>query len=42
MKKLINWIKGLFCRKKSTSKKVLEKTAVKGRFKKKAVRKAKK
>lgn len=42
IKKLINWFKGLFCRKKSTSKKVLEKTAVKGKFRKKTARKSKK
>jgi len=42
LRKLINWIKRLFCRKKIAEKKVLEKTAVKGKFKKKTARKGKK
>ena len=42
IKKLIMWIKGLFCRKKTCSKKVLEKVEVKGKMKKKTARKGKK
>lgn len=42
IKKLLKWIKGLLCRKKPATKKVLEKTTVKGKFKKKTARKGKK
>lgn len=42
LRKLIKWLKRLFCHKKTTEKKVLEKTAVKGKFKKKTARKGKK
>jgi hypothetical protein len=42
IRKLIKWIKGLFCRKKTAQKKVLEKTGTKGKFKKKTARKGKK
>lgn len=42
LRKLINWIKRLFRSKKPVEKKVLEKTAVKGKFKKKTACKGKK
>ena len=39
IKKIIKWLKGLFCRKKCTEKKVLEKVSVKGKMKKTATKK---